>query len=247
MTSPPRLYFSFRSPFSWLLVERLRRVAPDALEQVELFPYWEPDMDTAAGLARHDAVIHYAPMSKAKHLYILQDTKRLATRLGLTLSWPVDVEPWWEPAHLGWLQARRLGGAGAFYDGIVAARWRAGLDISKREVIRDVADSVGLDGNAICAAVDDREVRDLGVDCLLQAYRDDVFGVPYMRVGWRRFWGFDRLADFLAEAGLHLEAGPGELARSSGRQDDEGGLSGVPLAVRELVGCYDNDTAGGCG
>ncbi|MFF5017226.1 hypothetical protein [Streptomyces sp. NPDC001165] len=35
--------------------------------------------------------------------------RRLATARGLELTWPVDAEPWWEPAHLTWFVAERHG------------------------------------------------------------------------------------------------------------------------------------------
>jgi 2-hydroxychromene-2-carboxylate isomerase len=236
MKRPPRLFFSFRSPFSWLLIERMGRVAPGAIEQIELVPYWEPDEATAAALARRGAAIHYAQMSKAKHLYILQDVKRLATDLGLAVAWPVDVDAWWEPSHLGWLAARRAGRERAFYDALVAARWQRGEDISRLETVAAAAEQAGCDGDAIVAAVDDPEIRAAGVQCLEQADQDDIFGVPYLIAGWRRFWGYDRLDAFLAAAGL---ADPGAGAGAP--------LAGIPDAILAGAGMYDNDTAGGCG
>jgi 2-hydroxychromene-2-carboxylate isomerase len=174
-------------------------------------------------------------MSKAKHLYILQDTKRIAGRLGLPLAWPVDVDPWWEVSHLGWLRARRMGRAAEYYEAIVAARWERGEDISDPEVVRAASDAAGLDADAIVAAADDPEIRAEGVACLVQAYEDDIFGVPYLRLGWRRFWGYDRLGDFLAEY------------RSARRPAAGEPLAGVPEAVRAGRHPYDTDTVGGCG
>lgn len=238
MSRRSRLYFSFRSPFSWLLVERLRRTLPDAFERIDLSPYWEPDEQTEAALAQRGAAIHYAAMSKAKHLYILQDVKRLAADLELTMSWPVDTQPWWEPAHLTWLAARRAGQASEFYDAIVAARWGLGEDISRLDVVRRAAAQAGLEPGVVDAALADGVTREEGVDCLNAAYEDDIFGVPYMRQGWRRYWGYDRLDAFLAASGLLAGRVPaaGELP-----------LEGVPSPVQAAVGSYDRDTAGGCG
>jgi 2-hydroxychromene-2-carboxylate isomerase len=230
----PTLFFSLRSPFSWLLVERLLRVMPDAHQRLDWVPYWDPDPHTAREVDARGAAVQYAPMSKAKHLYVLQDTKRIARRLGLEIAWPVDVEPWWEPAHLGWLKARRLGKAAAFYHAVVTARWQRAENISDPLVIRPLAESVGLDGDGICGAVDDPEIRAEGVDALVDAYEDDIFGVPYLRLGWHRFWGYDRLDDFLAE-----------YAATTDRQDHP--EHGIPDRLKRLVGAYDRDTMGGCG
>jgi 2-hydroxychromene-2-carboxylate isomerase len=238
MKRPPRLYFSFRSPYSRFLVERLLRAVPDALARFELIPYWEPDRHTDEALERLGARFHYTQMSKAKHLYILQDTKRIAERLELPLAWPVDVDPWWEVSHLGWLKARRLGRAADFYTAIVSARWERGENISDPEVVRAACAAIGLDGDAVVGATEDPEVRAEGVACLVEAYEDDIFGVPYLRLGWRRFWGFDRLDEFLGwYAAAVDERGAGDAAA----------MAGIPAAVRATRHPYDSDTAGGCG
>jgi 2-hydroxychromene-2-carboxylate isomerase len=230
----PRLYFSFRSPFSWLLVHQLRRRVPDAHERIEFVPYWEPEPRMEAALRERRAVIHYAPMSRAKHLYILQDTKRLAAGLGLRIAWPVDVDPRWEVSHLGWLLARRRGRGTEFYEAVTAARWERGEDISDPAVIRALAGSTGLDGDAVANAAEAPGIRAEGLDRLVEAYEDDIFGVPYLRIGWHRFWGVDRLDDFLD---VYLAG--------AARAGDP--LEGVPGRLRSPEAAYDLDTAGGCG
>jgi 2-hydroxychromene-2-carboxylate isomerase len=227
----PRLYFSFRSPYSWMTVRRLRAEVPDAWTALDWFPYWDPDAGTAAALAERGAELPYSPMSRAKHLYILVDTKRLAQREGLDMSWPVDVDPWWELPHLAWLRARRLGRAEQFYDAVVAARWERGENICDPAVLRAVAVEAELDAESAVGAAGDPAVRAEGVDCLYAAYDDDVFGVPYLRWRRHRFWGFDRLDTFLAtwRASAPPDAGPG--------------LVPAPEPAR----AYDTDTAGGCG
>ena len=92
MKANARVYFSFRSPYSWMAVERLTRAIPRIHDRAEFSPYWEPDERTLDALQKRGADIRYAAMSKAKHLYILQDTKRLATRLGMRIAWPVDIK-----------------------------------------------------------------------------------------------------------------------------------------------------------
>jgi 2-hydroxychromene-2-carboxylate isomerase len=233
---PPRLYFSFRSPFSWMTVERLRRGMPDIDEHLEFLPYWDPDQRTTAALTERGAGLHYVAMSKAKHLYILQDTKRLAARLDLPMVWPVDLDPWWELPHLAWLRARRLGLARRFYDAVVAARWLRAENICEPAVIRRIALDVGVDPDLLATAADDEEIRAEGVDCLVAAWEDNVFGIPYLRLGWQGFWGIDRVEDFLVAWRASLDRPP-----------DRGSSLTIPAALVDLVGTYDTDTAGGCG
>jgi 2-hydroxychromene-2-carboxylate isomerase len=240
MAKRPAVYFSFRSPYSWMALHRLCRVVPGVFDAVELVPYWDPDTGTERALKERDAGSHYAQMSKAKHLYILHDTKRLSARLGLPMAWPVDVDPWWEVPHLAWLLARREGRASECYVAFSAARWNRGENICDQAVVRRLGAEIGVDGDRLAAAVDDPDVRAESVECLVRAYDDDVFGVPYFRLGRHRLWGYDRVDDYVE---LLLPALRGEPAGAG----EAAGLHGVPVAVIDPVGGYDTDTAGGCG
>ncbi|MEV0005262.1 DsbA family protein [Micromonospora sp. NPDC050980] len=227
---PPRLYFSFRSPYSWLAVERLTRALHRPQEVLEFIPYWDPDPRTEAALTAAGGTFHYVQMSKPKHLYLLQDAKRQARRLDLPMRWPIDIDPWWELPHLGFLAARQRGAGEAFYREVIAARWQRGEDVCTPEVLTEVAGRAGVDPAVVLGAVDDDAIRAAGVDCLMRAYHDDIFGIPYLRLGPHRFWGFDRVDDFLAAYA------------------DRAGTPGPPPEpVPAGAGGYDTDTGGGCG
>lgn len=194
----PRFYFSFRSPYSWMASRVLEQELPDAPELLEYVPYFEPDEQTWESLNERDVRMHYTDMSKAKHLYILQDTKRLSQRYGLDMKWPVDIAPWWVLPHHAWLAARRTGTGQQLFWALCEARWERGENICDPDVVRNVANAAGLDGDLLVRAPDDPELRAEGIDCLEKAYFDDVFGVPFFKLGPHRFWGLDRIHDFLA-------------------------------------------------
>jgi hypothetical protein len=95
----------------------------------------------------------------------------------------------------------------------------------------------------MASATADPAIRAEAVDCLEAAYEDDIFGVPYFRLGHHRFWGVDRVDDFLAE---YLALGQ----EGSPPVDRAGAPVHVPDIPAELglqIGAYDTDTAGGCG
>ncbi|MBU3862707.1 DsbA family protein [Streptomyces sp. 4503] len=243
MKRRPRLYFNLRSPFSWMGLKRLEERFPQAPEVIEYYPYWDPDEKTRAALEERDSGFHYTQMSKAKHLYILQDTKRLSTRYGYTMSWPVDVDPWWELPHLAWLKARHLGRERDFYAAVSAARWERGENICDTEVLHRVAEAAGFDGDEMVAAAHDPALRAEGVDALAAAYDDDVFGIPYFKVGRHRFWGLDRVDGFLDELIPALRKAGVDVAEPVPEAIDDP----LPAALLERVGAYDSDSAGGCG
>jgi len=233
---PPRLYFSLRSPFSWMALRRLEERLPNARELIEFVPFSEPDAESAAALEAAGGEFHYVAMSKAKHLYILNDTKRLAAKYGYAMKWPIDKgDEWWDLPHLAWFKAGELGVERAYYDAVMAARWERGENVCDPEILRRVCDEAGLDGALLVAAPDEEHIRKQGLEALMRIYEDDIFGVPYFRLGRHRFWGLDRLDDF-------LDALEGTLAPAT---DDP--LAGVPGELRERTGSMDHDTAGGCG
>lgn len=239
MTRRPRLYFSFRSPYSWLAVRRLRAAVPDMSSEFECFPYWDPDEKTSAALAERGGEFHYVQMSRAKHLYMLMDTKRLAHRSGTEMAWPVDVDSWWELPHLGWLYARREGREWEFYDEIVAARWGRGEDICTPAVVAAAASRASLDPEQTVAAPHDASIRNEAADCLYQAYLDDIFGIPYLKWGRHRFWGLDRVDAFLDTWK------PDASERTNERASDP--RAGLPEQLVSAARGYDTDSAGGCG
>jgi len=232
-SKPPRLYFSFRSPYSRMAIAKLQRAVPDMFDRFDVIPYWDPDERTEAALAAAGGELPYVQMSRAKHFYILGDTKRLAEQLGLTMVWPIDKDPWWEPVHLGWLVARDLGRGAQFYAAAIAARWERGEDLDDPLVLQGVARAAGVNPDLITAACDDPATRSKGVECLWNAYNDDVFGVPYIKYGRHRFWGLDRIDMF-----LHMWS-------EQGSSQDE--TTQLDIANIEDLAPYDSDTAGGCG
>jgi 2-hydroxychromene-2-carboxylate isomerase len=252
MKKQPRLYFSLRSPFSWMAVRQLEEQVPNVHELVEYIPFWEPDEKSEAALAEQGGEFHYVQMSKAKHLYILQDTKRLAARFGYPMKWPVDVEPWWELPHLAWIMARRHGVHREYYQAVMAARWERGENICDPELLQATVEAAGLDSALLLSAVDDPQIRAEGVRALLEIYHDDVFGVPYFKFGRQRFWGLDRLGDFVAALRAATDAGgappsPERTVDMAPTGDKHDPIAGIPKQVLVTTGSADHDTAGGCG
>jgi 2-hydroxychromene-2-carboxylate isomerase len=190
-------YFSFRSPYSWLADKIVNDRWGELFREVAYEPFWEPDYDSQILMRQREVHFHYATMSRVKHLYVLQDVRRLADRLRLSFTWPVDLNPWWEPSHLGYLVARKYGRGVEFRSAVYRARWEQGQDISSPQVIGEIAQEVGLDGVELSAVSSNPEVRQEGVRSLEALHKDAVFGVPMFLNGYQKFWGIDRLDDFV--------------------------------------------------
>lgn len=206
MTSKrPVFHFSLRSPYSWLAGHDLSTHYPKLLARLALIPFWEPDADNQAMLGAQGELFLYKPMSKEKHLYILSDIKRLARKRGLDVKWPVDKAPLWEVPHLAYFIAEAQGKGWAYIDAITRARWCDGRDICDPQTVADVGASLGLDPHAMRNAHQKAQLRNAGLAALHACIQNGVFGVPFFMLGRDKFWGIDRMPDFIAAV---ANAGP---------------------------------------
>ncbi|OMI33885.1 2-hydroxychromene-2-carboxylate isomerase [Streptomyces sparsogenes] len=229
-----RFYFNFRSPYSWIAYRDLMDRYPDVAQAVEWRPWWEPDADGERLMNEHGETFPYTPMSREKHLYILQDVRRLARARGLDIRWPVDQDPVWEVPHLAYFPALDAGLGPRYIERVYRARWQEGRDICDPAVIAGVAEELGLPADRLAGAAGDRELREgRGLAALLALGRDGAFGVPFFRHGYDRFWGVDRLPAFVES----VRAGP------------RGGAPAPPPPGPDLAAARsaDHGHAGGCG
>lgn len=227
-TRPPRFYFSFRSPYSWLAYRDLLGRHGAAAAAIEWRPFWEPDARSGKALADSGGNFPYVSMSRAKNLYILQDVRRLARERGLEPTWPVDHDPVWEVSHLAYFVAADAGRGREFIDRVYRARWQEGRDICSRTTMAEIAEELGLPQDRVSNAAEDDELRRRGIEALLDVDADGVFGVPFFVDGFNKFWGLDRLSAFI---------------------DSMGGPAEAPVAAVEVLGGGGGDQghAGGCG
>lgn len=202
-----RCYFSFRSPYAWLAMRTLDQQGLGIGSSLVYQPYFEPPAAMLERLHQRGGRMLYTPMSRERHLYILSDVKRSVTAAGLTPRWPQDHNPDWSIPHLVYLacpndQVRR-----AFAMASFEARWLRGEDIwqwsaaeaALRSCLAEVQVAAVL-SHARSAAIDNA-----ALDVLYSAYMDDVFGVPFLIVGREKFWGNDRIEQFVAAHDAALE------------------------------------------
>ncbi|MDI6099246.1 DsbA family protein [Actinoplanes sp. NEAU-A12] len=197
MRKPPRMYFSFRSPRSWLALRRFEETRPDLAATVRLVPNWDPKPWLRDALDARGSGVLQTPITLAKHLYLLADTERLVQKFGYRMTWPADLGQDWEVPHLLWLHADAVGLGPQFYQAAVRARWERGENLCDPAVLRDVAAQAGLDPDQVAGAAGDESLRAAAVEALDWAYQDDIFGVPYFLAGRHRFWGLERLPGFI--------------------------------------------------
>jgi 2-hydroxychromene-2-carboxylate isomerase len=228
----PRFYFSLRSPYSWLAQHDLAERYPDVAARTCWRPFWEPDEHSQDLLDADGGKFLYTPMTKEKHLYILQDVRRLAEERDLAVSWPVDRDPHWEVPHLPYFLAEGAGVGREYVAAVSRARWELGQDICDPAVITRIGAGLGLDPTRVRWAPEDPALREQAGDALLALHHDGVFGVPFFVVGRDKFWGVDRLPAFAAKLRQRFPA-------------PRAAISGQPVGV--AAASFDDGHAGGCG
>lgn len=198
MSTPATFYFSFRSPYSWLAYHDLSTHHRRYLNELRWQPFWEPNEEFDRILQTKNQPFPYVPMSKAKHLYMLQDVRRQARARGLQNVWPADEHPAWEISHLPWYVAQHHGLCHEYIAQVYEARWVRGADIHDPAVIDAITQRIAPHVFAPVADIlADRHIQQLAAQSLQEIWENDVFGVPYFLKGAQRFWGMDRLEAFL--------------------------------------------------
>lgn len=84
------------------------------------------------------------------------------------------------PALIGAKYAERMGKGPAYNENMLRAYWQEARDISDLAVLRQLAESVGLDGEAFLDALDESDYRRAVDHDIMMAYRMGINGVPAM-------------------------------------------------------------------
>ncbi len=193
-------FCSLRSPYTYLAVPRVRRLAAHYGTTLRL-RFVLP------------MVMRGLPVPRAKRLYILHDTKREADRLGLRFGRVVD--PVGAPVERGLAVLHRAVHAGkgeAFLESFLQGVFADGIDAGSEDGLRRLAQGAGLDRAFVAGALDDASWR-----AVAQANREELlalglWGVPSFRVGsLPAHWGQDRLWAVEAD----LAGKPAAVAASS--------------------------------
>jgi 2-hydroxychromene-2-carboxylate isomerase len=180
----PQLHFycSLRSPYTWLAVPRLRRLAAHYGAELRLRMVLP-------------MVMRGLPVPWPKRRYILLDAKREADRLGLPFGDIADpvgapVERGLALVHHAERQGRGFEVAESFLRGVFAE----GIDAGSDRGLTRIASRVGLGAADIRAALADDGWRAIAEANRIEMLAQGLWGVPSFRVeGFEAVWGQDRL------------------------------------------------------
>jgi len=180
------LWFSFRSPYSYIALERITDVIGSAPVELRLRPV-PPMVDR--GL----------PVPRVKRLYIAFDAKREADRLGIPFGTLCEPRGNAVPACLAIAKWAIADGKGlAFARSALRGIWSEALDLSDYVDLRTVVERAGLDWDGARAAIADPEAASYATGNAADLGVAGLWGVPAFRIGDLTTWGQDRL-DLIAD------------------------------------------------
>jgi 2-hydroxychromene-2-carboxylate isomerase len=183
MPSPSvTLFYSFRSPYSWLGFHRARRALPALDVELRCVPVFPPP-----------GMVTASTSTPQRLAYTLEDSARVAAAYGLTVRWPEEVDVDWVRPHACAYWAAEAGRGEDFIAAAFAARFERAQDLGAAAVLRGVAAEIGLDGDACVTATGDPQRHRQVWQGMAEAQASGVFGVPTFVFAGKMFWGNDRL------------------------------------------------------
>ena len=176
------VWFSFRSPYSWIAFPRVRRLAQHYGAKLQL-RFILP------------MVMRGLPVPPVKRMYITLDTKREADRVDLPYGCIVDpVGPGAARALAVLHHAIRLGCGEAFAELGMRAAFADGIALAEDKGLYDVARRAGLTDAQTAEALADESWRAVAEANRTALFDAGLWGAPTYRInGGPAHWGQDRL------------------------------------------------------
>jgi 2-hydroxychromene-2-carboxylate isomerase len=186
------VYYDYASPWSYLASELVEKKLPG--ETID----WRPIY--LRGLPQFREGM---PYSAAKLRYLGLDLLRCAEHEGVPVRFPSVFPVNGLYAVRGALAARALEAFSVYHAAMFRAAWRDDRDVSRPEVVVEVAAAAGLDRERFTALLHAPATKEqLRADTAAAEARG-VFGVPSFFVGDELFWGHDRM-DYVARAAVRI-------------------------------------------
>lgn len=186
---PIDFYFDFISPYGYLASTQIEQIAAKHGREVN----WRPFL---LGVTVMN-VMGLKPIMETplKSDYALIDRPRMAKLFGVPLVIPdlEGVNSLAASRAFYWIAERNEHQAKDFARRIFDRLWVDGKDITDPEDVIAEAMALGVDADALRAALGEQRTKDLLRHAVDQAVDRKVFGAPFFIVDDEPFWGVDRL------------------------------------------------------
>lgn len=175
------MFFSLRSPYSYLAMMRAPKLARQWQANIELRPILP-------------MVMRALPVPREKRLYIVRDCKREAERFGLPFGRIEDPLGAGVERGLAVLYCAIPDGKGIeFAQSFLSGVWAEGVNAANDAGLRLIAERAGLDWSYVQDAVSDESWRASVEANRAELFKLGLWGVPSFSVGDKATFGQDRL------------------------------------------------------
>mgnify|MGYP001607637363 CR=1 FL=1 len=188
MATPIDFYFDFSSPYGYIGAEKIDALAAKYGRTVN----WHVILLGVIFKTTGGAPLPSIPL---KGDYAMRDFPRLARYHGLPFSQPANFPIATHNAARTflWLRQQDEQLARNFALACYRAYFAEGIDISDLGKVLNIAASLGVDADALSAALNDEAVKELLKTEVEAAMQRGVFGSPFFIVDNEPFWGSDRM------------------------------------------------------
>ena len=188
MASAIDFYFDFSSPYGYLAAEMIEALG----QRVNRAVNWHPILLGVVFKATGGQPLTMAPM---KGPYSENDFRRSAAFYGVPFNapsvFPIAAQ---NPARaVLWMQEMHPAHAKKFTLELYRAFFRGDRDISKLDVIGDIAAGLGYSAEDVIAATQSDDIKGKLKTNVEAAIAKGIFGSPFFIVDGEQFWGADRL------------------------------------------------------
>jgi 2-hydroxychromene-2-carboxylate isomerase len=174
------MFFSFRSPYSYLALDRTAALAAEAGVPLKLRPVLP-------------MIMRGVQAPRIKTMYIVQDAKREADRLGIPFGRICDpLGPGIEKCMGVWHAADQAGRGLELARSLYLGIWSEAADVTSFVDMKRMVERAGVDWNQVSSPGEGW--RDMARDNGEELGRAGLWGVPSFRVGSFSTWGQDRIA-----------------------------------------------------
>ncbi|UCV23090.1 2-hydroxychromene-2-carboxylate isomerase [Ferribacterium limneticum] len=182
-------YFDFSSPYGYLLSEKIDALAAQYGRKVRWHPILLGIIFKATGSAP------LTMQNPAKASYSLHDFSRSARFMGIPYKHPSQFPLATQAAARAyyWLHGQDCALARQFAHATFRALYVDDRDISSPDTVLDIASQLGVDREALAAALQSPEIKERLKDEVDKAMKLGVFGSPYVLIDGEAFFGADRL------------------------------------------------------
>ena len=192
---PIEFYFDFSSPYGFLAAREIEALG----EAVGRSIAWKPYLMGVAMKQTQVAPLLTIPL---KGDYARRDVSRHCRKLGLEGRIPEQF-PFISVSAARAFYATQEEAPGQAKELALALYNQAfleGQSITKPEEVGSVAESLGMDRNALLERMSSPEIKDRLRKEVEESLEKGVFGSPFFIIDGEPFWGYDRMADLKAWA-----------------------------------------------